>query len=245
VVRELLDGGIDVNIESRDRITALPCAIYSGHTSIVELLLDSNATTKVDYSVKENWRVSLLSQVANITICRLLNDRGINDWTEKTQCSVYTMFIPHFSTSRREVNGSTWLSRPIKDLTPLHHAAHRGCSDVFKYVVEYVQEIDIDVEADFGITPLFLAILAQKNSLVKFLLAHRAKPDALYRPTKWTMLHLAASIGNNEIITDLLAYGADPCAVDQWFLTPSIIALQMHHLHASSRLQDAEKSECK
>jgi ankyrin repeat protein len=242
VVRELLNGGIDVNIECRNQTTALSYAVSGGHTAIVELLLDSNATTKVDCSVQ--WRASLLSRATNITICRLLNDRGINDWTEKTLCSFHTVFIPHFSTSRPGSNDSTWVSRLIKDLTPLHHAAFRGCIDVFKYVVEYIQEINIDVEAEFGIIPLFFAIICQKNSLVKFLLAHGAKPDAVYKPAKWTMLHLAAFIGNNEIITDLLAYGADPCAVDQWFLTPSIIALQMHHLHVSSRLQDAEKLEC-
>jgi hypothetical protein len=244
VVQELLNGGIDVNIECRDRITALSYAVSGGHTAIVELLLDSNATTKVDCNVKENWRASLLSQATNITICRLLNDRGINDWTEKTVCSLHTVFIPHFSTSRLGVNDGTWLSRPIKDLTPLHHAAIRGCVDVFKYVVEYIQEINIDVEAEFGITPLFFAILCKRNSLVRYLLEHGAKPDALYKPIKWTMLHLAASMGNYEIVINLLAYGADPCAEDTSFLTPSIIALQMHYLHISSHLQDAEKSEC-
>jgi ankyrin repeat protein len=51
VVRELLDGGIDVNIECPHRVTALSHAIFRGHTPVVELLLDSGATRKADCSV--------------------------------------------------------------------------------------------------------------------------------------------------------------------------------------------------
>ena len=101
------------------------------------------------------------------------------------------------------------------------------------------------MKAEFGVTPLFFAILSQKPILVRYLLSQGAKPNNRYTPLQWTMLHLAAFIGNTEIANDLLANEANPCAKDKSFLTPSIIALQMHHLDLSNVLEAAEKLACK
>jgi len=247
VVRELLEGGIDINIKSRERITALSYAVKCGHISIVELLLENGATVEADIGNRP-WRACLLNRVSNVTICKLLDDRGVNDWTERTSCSFESIFIPDFSTSRGcEQNRDQWTSRLVTRLTPLHYIAYHGYLDVFKYVVEHVKDVDLNIEADFGITPLFFAILTSNQPLVTFLLQHGAKVNAMYRPLGWTMLHLAACIGSEWVALELLSNGADPYATDYSSLTPSIIALQMDHLGLSSTLQDEEKtrkSEC-
>lgn len=248
VVRELLEGSIDINIKSRERITALPHAVKCGHISIVELLLENGATVEAGI-VNRPWRACLLNQVSNVAICKLLDDRGVNDWTERTSCEVESIFIPDFSTRRPcGQNGDRWTSRLLTRLTPLHYIAYSGYLDVFKYVVEHVKDVDLNIEADSGITPLFFAILTGTQPLVTFLLQHGAKVNRIYRPLGWTMLHLAAYIGTEWVALELLSNGADPCATDYSSLTPSIIALQMGHLGLSSTLQDEEKTrkpECK
>jgi ankyrin repeat protein len=79
---------------------------------------------------------------------------------------------------------------------------------VLQYVVEHCKDVDIDTEADYGIRPLFLAIFAFKNDVVRYLLEKGAKPDSIYKPTRWTTLHLAAQLGDPQIVGSLLEHGA-------------------------------------
>jgi len=79
VAQELLDAGMDVNIESTDRITPITEAVAGGYTAIVELLLDHNAWVDMGKTGNRGWKACLLNRVPNITICRLLDDRRVND----------------------------------------------------------------------------------------------------------------------------------------------------------------------
>ena len=208
VVQELLNGGINVNIKSREGRSALCYAVSRGHSSIVELLLD-NGATNVD-SGFENiyWMASLLACAPNVAICRLLDERGINNWTERIEASFGIRFVPHLADCTDNLSTGNWVSRIVHQLTPLHHLAWRGYIDVFRYVVEYVKDVDINVEAEFGIRPLFFAILAESTSMVKYMLEQGATTDGIYTPTGWTMLHLAAHLGNHSIVRSLLEHGA-------------------------------------
>ncbi len=97
VVQELLDGGINVNIKSIHGLSALCYAVNEGYTSIIELLLDNGATNEDSRSADIYWMASLLSCSPNVAICRLLNDRGISDWTERIRSSFQIQFVPHFA----------------------------------------------------------------------------------------------------------------------------------------------------
>jgi ankyrin repeat protein len=210
VVQELLDGGINVNIKSRGGLPALCYAVKSGHTSLVEFLLDNGATNVDSGPGEKYWTSSLLACAPNMAICRSLNDRGINDWTERIRSWFHIPFIPHFAV-RQDIQlstGKSWTSRVVHQMTPLHLIACHGCIDVFRYVVEYVKDVDINVEAEFGIRPLFVAILAESTSMVKYMLEQGVTIDGIYTPTGWTMLHLAAHLGHHQIVMNLLEHGA-------------------------------------
>lgn len=210
VVKELLDGGLNVNVKSLEGLPALCYAVEGGYTSLVEFFLD-NGATNVD-SGTENilWKASLLACAPNVAICRLLDDRGINNWTERIKASFRIQFVPHLAVHQDDQlsTGNSWTSRVVHQMTPLHHIAWRGYIDVFRYVVEYVKDVDINVEAEFGIRPLFFAILAQSTSMIRYMLEHGATTDGIYTPTGWTMLHLAAHLGNQPIVMNLLKHGA-------------------------------------
>ena len=210
VVKELLDGGININIKCHAGLPALCYAVNRGHTSIVEFLLDNGATTEGCGPANTHWLASLLSCAPNVAICRILDDRGINDWTERSQSSFIIRYVPHLAVyfNRENDTKKSWSSRVVHQMTPLHTIAWRGKLDVFKYIVEYVKNVDINVEAEFGIRPLFFAILAESTSMVKHMLEQGATTNGIYAPTGWTMLHLAALLGNHSIVTMLLEHGA-------------------------------------
>jgi ankyrin repeat protein len=208
VVQELLDGGMNVNIKCRDGLTALCYAVMEEHTSLVEFLLDNGATNVDSGSENIHWKASLLACAPNVVICRLLDDRGINNWTEKIEASFRIRFVPHLADCTDSLGTGNWASRIVHRMTPLHHIAWCGYLDVFRYVVEYVKDVDINVEAEFGIRPLFVAILAESTPMVKYMLEQGATTDGIYKPTGWTMLHLAAHLGNHSIVMSLLEHGA-------------------------------------
>jgi ankyrin repeat protein len=210
VVKELLDGGLDVNIKSREGRSALYSAVNEGHTSIVELLLDNGATDVGSGPGNIDWVDSLLACAPNVAICKLLDDRGINDWAQRIQATFRIPFVPHLADcpDGQLSAGRSYTSFPVHQMTPLHHIAWRGYIDVFRYVVEHVKDVDINVEANFGIRPLFMAIVGEETLMVKCMLEHGATTDGIHTPTGWTMLHLAAHLGKHSIVTKLLEHGA-------------------------------------
>jgi ankyrin repeat protein len=158
-------------------------------------------------SARDYEMASLVSQVPNVAICRLLDERGISNWNERTDCTFYGKFVPGFTTTPLQ-NMGAWRSSHVQKLTPLHHIAFQGRLEVLEYVVEHCKDVDIDTEADYGIRPLFLAIVALRNNVVRYLLKKGAKPDSIYKPTRWTMLHFAAQLGERLIVESLLEHGA-------------------------------------
>jgi ankyrin repeat protein len=210
VVKELVDGGLDINHRASDGGTALVYSVGAGHTSIVDYLLENGARIDESRTAKLYWMSSIVSRVSNVATCRLLEDRGVNDWNEQTECQLFfAQFIPGLSATRTGASEtSAWISPILRRLTPLHHYALRGFVDVLRYVVEHHTDVNIDAEAEFGIRPLFLAVLGKRLSTARYLIERGAKLDGVYKPTQWTMLHLAAHIGELEIVTTLLEHGA-------------------------------------
>lgn len=113
--------------------------------------------------------------------------------------------------------------------TPLHYAAIS--EDPMCLTAMLGRQADLDVTNPVtGRTPLMEAILAQRHSNTRALVAAGADPNIADR-TGDTALHIAAELDEHSIILDLLRAGADPTvrnAQDATFqryllMTPAIL----------------------
>jgi len=238
IVQELLDAGIDVNILSGQNLTPLTLAAARGRIKIVELLL------KHDSKIEPGTSWYLIDCVSNVTIYKLLEKKGVFDWTETWPLVFFTHFVPWFSTNKPANAPGKWVSILIHNITPLHHFAFTGRLGVFRYFIDHSPNININQQASQGLTALFFAVLNHKREMAGFLISLGAKTDSTFGPG-WSLLHLAAYLGNSSMVDVLLSHGADPSALDDLFLTPSNLALQQQHTHLSDILKNAEQSRRK
>ncbi|PMD27142.1 ankyrin, partial [Hyaloscypha hepaticicola] len=183
VVKELLDGGMNVNIKCREGLPALCYAVNRGHTSIVEFLLDNGATTEGCGPANKHWLASLLSCARNVAICRILDDRGINDWTERSQS--------------RHVNILRFLLEHAEEKRPLLEARKRSSQNI-ENEIQFTNSGELEY-----IRPLHFAVYNGKVKAAEILL--RAGADIEARDeTGLTALQVANMAGPNRPIIDLL-----------------------------------------
>ncbi|HEY3416578.1 MAG TPA: ankyrin repeat domain-containing protein [Armatimonadota bacterium] len=118
-------------------------------------------------------------------------------------------------------------------MTPLHFAAYLGDE---KLVCELVRRgARINVRDVYGRTPLYFATSQRHVAAVRALLHAGADPNISTLETfeaREAPLHMAARLGDGEIITLLLAHGADPTMIDDLGRTPAYIAQQLGQLEA-------------
>lgn len=82
-----------------------------------------------------------------------------------------------------------------------------GSGDVLEAEGLLKSKENINEQDNFGNTPLYEAVIKNKEAMVKFLLEHHAKPD-IGNKQGYLPLYIAALQGNNVIIKILLANGA-------------------------------------
>ncbi|TEY66759.1 hypothetical protein BOTCAL_0133g00170 [Botryotinia calthae] len=162
ILEELLRSGWKTDVSNRDGKPLIVQAIESGDTAMVKLLLDYGAVLLDKYAYQSQIVFSL-SSAPNHMICKLLNEKGINDWHQEATMSFWGGFLPGISTIRTRNNpplsyGTTqWLSVKIERVTPLHAASYCGNEEVIQYALDSGNNIDVNLAASFGTTPLFLA----------------------------------------------------------------------------------------
>nr|XP_043632115.1 putative ankyrin repeat protein RF_0381 [Erigeron canadensis] len=95
--------------------------------------------------------------------------------------------------------------------TPLIWAAGHGQQDAVKLLLEH--KADPNIETDDGITPLLSTVAAGSLPCLELLVEAGAKVNIIAGGA--TPLHIAADIGNSELIMCLLKAGADPNMTDE------------------------------
>lgn len=101
------------------------------------------------------------------------------------------------------------------------------------------QRADVHVKNDFGVTSLFMAVLADSSKGVRILLSAGAKPDALKPKTGETALLMAAQKKNIGIVEALIEAGADVNLTSRLGLTPLFIATVVNADDVVKRLLEA------
>ncbi|KAL4572278.1 hypothetical protein LXL04_019049 [Taraxacum kok-saghyz] len=95
--------------------------------------------------------------------------------------------------------------------TPLVWASGHGLQDALKLLLKH--KADPNIEIDDGITPLLSAVAAGSLPCLELLILAGGKVNITAGGA--TPLHVAADIGNSELITCLLKSGADPNVIDE------------------------------
>src|SRR5581483_5346723 len=96
--------------------------------------------------------------------------------------------------------------------TPLLDAAWTGNAEICQFLIQHGADVNAR-HREAGSTALQYAVLTGKAAVVRLLLAAGARVDVPYRDHQ-TVLHVAASRGNPQIVDLLLAAHADSKALD-------------------------------
>ncbi|TGO35056.1 hypothetical protein BHYA_0172g00190 [Botrytis hyacinthi] len=231
VPEELLCAGWKTHVLSRDKKPLILEGIESGNTAMVYLLLGHGATLLEKYEYQLDIAFSL-SVAPNHMICKFLNEKGINNWHCKASGHFWGQFIPGISTGQIIYDGPPekreWHFE-IDNVTPLHDASIHGTKETILYALDFGNQLDVNVTANFGITPLFLAIYGKRPEITELLLSKGAATKVIYGPRKLTPLHLAVAGGNELIFETILQYGADVQARGSAGLTPATLALDLKY----------------
>lgn len=112
--------------------------------------------------------------------------------------------------------------RPDFDWTPLHQAiSNHRCHLLFiEYLLEKPEiKKQINQVDEFGLPPLYYAIVKSQHDKIDLLLAHNAKFN-IEDCRGYSAIHYAVEMGNVELVEKLLRLGADRDAMTKQKETP-------------------------
>lgn len=176
----LLESGVTVDIESREGMSPLFCAIRRRNIEMVKVLLDKGANVNAKV-VNMDGITPLHSavMVKSLEIVQILLENGA-DLT--VCCNIYNR-------------------------TPVHVAAKLGCLNIFRIMFTYNDGI-LETSDEKGNRPIDLAASKGHVSVVKWLkeagVAVRSTNRKGYAP-----LHTAACCGEGDVVKFLVEKGAD------------------------------------
>jgi ankyrin repeat protein len=99
----------------------------------------------------------------------------------------------------------------------------------------------VDAQDEYGRTALVFASASPTADMVRLLLAHHATVNMLDEQGCTPLYYAVASLNENNVIPELLAYGADPNAKGKDGITPLIKAQQMNRAGLARLLRRSTK----
>ena len=216
VVEVLLRNGADVNAVGKDNATALHFAVLMGHVSVVEALLKKGAN--INAQDKEgNTPLIIAVQKDQFAIIKILLDAKAtlhirNNKNEHAHMIAYKNAQdkdePRNTLAHKE---NTELLRQAFMSEGLFYYSKRGdVESVRKLIEKGGAKVDAKKIDDYGNNAFHLA--GMKNPEILELLTKKATRGDLdvLNKNNWTVLHIAVSKNNSEMIDNLLKRGANP-----------------------------------
>lgn len=97
--------------------------------------------------------------------------------------------------------------------TPLHRVAAYGTEEGLEFLFRHGALNDIRTKREKWI-PIFLAVANDNFATFKKLLSHLGPEDCELKDYRdWSLLHVAAQVGNPRIISLLIQHGCDPYTI--------------------------------
>ena len=224
----LIRAGAEVNATNDLGVTPLSLACLNGSAAMVETLLKAGADPNAA-AVSGETPLLPAARVGNVEVVRLLLAHGA-DVTAAEASRAQTALMLAVAENHTEVarvlieNGADVTVRSTNRFTPLLFAAQQGNLDTARLVL--AAGADVNESAPDGIggntnasalfkpdtdaAALLLAIDSDHAEMAAFLLERGADPN--HSGAGRTALHSATQRAMPELVTALLAHGADPNA---------------------------------
>lgn len=198
-IRNLVKGGLDVNVKDEAGETALHCAVRNGHTNVVELLLDRGAdVSSINRKGFTPIEVAMLRGYRSIV--KLLVAKGV-----KVSIHIAAYLGDVDQVSRFIESGVHVDARDKIGLTPLAWAANTSV-ELVKLLV--AKGAEVDAKDKWGWTPLDSAAYAGHVEIAELLIDKGVDVNSRYN---WgeTPLIWAAQGGHKAVAELLITRGAD------------------------------------
>jgi ankyrin repeat protein len=203
-LKVLTKWGADVNKLSTEHPTCLMSAVLSGHTELVEALIEFGADPflpEPDFGNASPFFASIGSDYGNrgafdIILTRYANAFPSRDLAHSIGLAAFSR--PYGLEFIKALYDAKWIDIPAQcgpSSSILHYVIGQGFNS--QSIVEFLLEKGAAVDADGlnGMTPVFCAIYFNKLGIVRLLLQHGASL-ACRGPRGMTPLHVAAALDN-------------------------------------------------
>lgn len=208
LAERLIAAGANLKARDGEEATVLGYAMKAAETSIVKALLDLGVSPNTR-SPLGGRLVAEAARQGRLASAKLLLEFGASP---NGQDDEGAPLIFH-ATSR----GAEWMVRDLIETgvtmgerddegNTLAHSLVKSESDRLDLLSD---EVDLNALNEHGETPLHVAILEGRTSLVPTLLEHGASVKTSH-PSGWSSLQLALQRNDGEMVDELLKYGADP-----------------------------------
>ena len=216
-VERMLSSRVNVNALDGNGYHSLIFAAYNNHYSMAKLLLDNGANVNLKtkegdnplYFCKTNAMVKLLLSYGATVDNKIL---FIAIGKEREIPLIDTLIKAGADVNVKSGTG----------VTLLHYVAHNVSDEKAEFFAKILlsHDANLNVQDDYGFTPLHIAAQKNKSELIKFFLDNNADVN-LRGNFGSSVLHWAVLSCNISIVELLIKSGADPNAKDRNGQTPT------------------------
>jgi ankyrin repeat protein len=201
VLKILLKNGVVINPKNRLDRSPLHIAARNGSLEIVKYLIDEGADVNFGEEKMKDTPLHYAAEGGNAPIIELLLEKGADIAAQNYSKETPLVRAIKFSKS----DAIRVLISKEKEKTT-YSAAFMG--DI-KAVEEFLKKDPSLINSEYikGITPLYMAVIADQQETVKYLLGKGAKPDAIIIENE-TVISEAIRNGNIKMIKLLIDKGA-------------------------------------